>query len=763
MNIKKVSTIILSFVMTVILSTNLVISAESNNNWYSYRGNNTNNAVVDYKTPIKADDAVLYWSSKVGDGYDSSAIGSPILVNDFIVFCAETKIYKMDKNTGEILQSGDMSERSDYNIISPTYDSGVVYVGLSNGTIQAFDFETLQSLWIYKDSLGGQANSPIVCNDGYIYTGFWNSETTNANYVCLSTKDEDTNKSDETKSAEWTYTQKGGFYWSGAYSENNYIVIGTSDGERGYNSKTSTLISFDAKNGRVIDKIENLNGDICSSIAYDNETNRFYFTSKGGSFYSFNTNEIGEITDLKEMQLYNCVSEKAMSTSTPVVHNHRAYVGVSGTSQFTQYSGHGIAVIDIDNWKVAYTAPTKGYPQVSGILTTAYENIDGYSYIYFIDNYTPGQLRVLKDKQGMTSVETTVTESYVSMGKVENVSGCVPVLFTPSGAEAQYAVSSPIVDNDGTIYFKNDSSHMMAVGSKIESIEITKQPNKVVYVEGETFNPDGMVVTANLKNAQTKDISKYITYTNKELSALDSDIDIRYNHLKYGDVFNADGGNEVNVEAKIPETYLDIAVISTNDFNSVDTVINAIDSIGEVTFDSEKNIKKAQLLYENLSSELKELVNNYNVLESAVIEYNTIKNVYDKINLIGKVTIESENLIKNARKDYDNLTNKQKLKIDNYNVLENAESEFMRIKNEKTTEVVTEATTIPTNSTSPTEKVTEKGTSQTITENTSNASNSVNQQAGVVNTGTAENVVLITLSSLSMSVICLKVIRRRKV
>lgn len=759
MDIKKVSALILSFIMTVTLSTNLVISAESNNNWYSYRGDNTNNAVVDYRIPIKADDAVLYWSSKVGDGYDSSAIGSPILVNDFIVFCAETKIYKMDKNTGEILQNGDMAERSDYNIISPTYDSGVIYVGLSNGTIQAFDFETLQSLWIYKDSLGGQANSPIVCSDGYIYTGFWNSETTNANYVCLSTKDEDTNKKDEIKSAEWTYTQKGGFYWSGAYSENNYIVVGTSDGERGYNSKTSNLISFDAKSGRLIDKIENLNGDICSSITYDNETNHFYFTSKGGSFYSFSTSEVGEIIDLKEMQLYNCVSEKSMSTSTPVVHNHRAYVGVSGTSQFTQYSGHGIAVIDIDNWKVAYTAPTKGYPQVSGILTTAYENIDGYSYVYFIDNYTPGQLRVLKDKQGMTFAETTATESYISMGKVENVSGCVPVLFTPSGAEAQYAVSSPIVDSDGTIYFKNDSSHMMAVGSKIESIEITKQPNKVVYTGGETFNPDGMVVTANLKNGQTKDISKYITYTNKKLGTLDGDIAIRYNHLKYGDIFNADGGNEVNVKAEIPETYLDIAVISTNDFNSVDTVIDAIDSIGEVTLDSGKSIKKAQLLYESLSSELKELVNNYNILESAVIEYNTIKNVYDKINLIGKVTINSENLIKNARKDYDNLTDEQKLKISNYNVLENAESEFIKIKNEETTEVVTESVT---NSTNPT-GTTEKGTNQTVTENTTNASNSVNQQTGVVNTGTAKNFVLITLCALSMSVICLKVIRIKKV
>ena len=35
-----------------------------------------------------------------------------------------------------------------------------------------------------------------------------------------------------------------------------------------------------------------------------------------------------------------------MSTCTPVVYNGRAYIGVSGTGQFTPYSGHNITVID---------------------------------------------------------------------------------------------------------------------------------------------------------------------------------------------------------------------------------------------------------------------------------------------------------------------------------------------------------------------------------------------------------------------------------
>ena len=41
--------------------------------------------------------------------------------------------------------------------------------------------------------------------------------------------------------------------------------------------------------------------------------------------------------------------------------------------------------------------------QTSGILTTAYEAENGYVYVYFFDNYTPGKLRILADKPGQTA------------------------------------------------------------------------------------------------------------------------------------------------------------------------------------------------------------------------------------------------------------------------------------------------------------------------------------------------------------------------
>ena len=94
---------------------------------------------------------------------------------------------------------------------------------------------------------------------------------------------------------------------------------------------------------------------------------------------------------LKRLHLSNGSENDAtppMSTSTPVIYKGRAYVGVSGTSQFGAYSGHNISVIDLSAWQVAYSVPTQGYPQTSGLLTTAYEEETGYVYVY-LSTITP--------------------------------------------------------------------------------------------------------------------------------------------------------------------------------------------------------------------------------------------------------------------------------------------------------------------------------------------------------------------------------------
>ncbi len=503
--------------------------------WPLFRKNDENNGVVDVRTPITAEDTVLVWANKLGEGYSGSAVGSPIIVGGYLYTYSGTTIMKVDKETGLILKTGTMVGGSSFAINSASYAEGMIFIGLSNGRVQAFNAETLESLWVYQDALGGQPNCPIAYADGYIYTGFWNYETKQANFACLSVTDEDATKTNEAKLPTWTYTHNG-FYWAGAYVNSDFVLVTTDDGAEGYVTGRGSILSLNPKTGKLIDSLQATNvGDLRSSVCYDEETEAYYFTSKGGDLYQVKVNADGTFTkgSLRRLHLDNgadSASAPPMSTSTPVIANGRAYIGVSGISQFTAYSGHNITVVDLSTFSIAYSVPTMGYPQTSGLLTTAYQDKDGYNYVYFIDNFTPGKLRVIRDMPGMTEVDHSYTtmETYSKNGEEHTIETAY-VLFTPDGAQAQYAICSPIVDEEGNIYFKNDSAQLMRLSSRITELEVTQQPDRTTYSKDDTFDATGLKVTAHYANGATKDVSDYLKYTTDPLTTNDTEITIGIN------------------------------------------------------------------------------------------------------------------------------------------------------------------------------------------------------------------------------------------
>ena len=533
--------------------------------WANFRGTDSNNGITSAKTPVDALGGMLYWASHLGKGWDTGAVSSPILVDDCLVVYAGNHIYRVNKATGAIEASGDMAGTSSFAINGPTYADGILLVGLSNGRIQAFNAKTLESLWIYKDPVGDQPNCPITILNGYAYTGFWNGESKDSSFVCISLTDEDPENEMEEKAATWRMVQNGGFYWAGAYACDDFVIVGTDDGD----AQCSYLYLLDPLTGKVLDFKSGFDGDIRSTICYDDVTKAYYFTSKGGTFYRVKVeakNGSYAITACDGLKLDNGANDPArppMSTSTPVVYNGRAYIGVSGTGQFTQYSGHNITVIDLENWKIAYKVPTQGYPQTSGLLTTAYEQDqdNGYVYVYFFDNYTPGTLRVLRDKKGQDEANYLTSETFN-----DETYQTAYALFSPNGKQAQYAICSPITDSDGTIYFKNDSAFLMAFGRSIEKIEVTTMPQKTKYTTGETFDKTGMVVTATLSDGSTRDVTEMVSAPTEPLTDDITEISLVFgrNQTMYRNLPN---GEAMTVGNEIPaiSTTLQIRVGDTTD------------------------------------------------------------------------------------------------------------------------------------------------------------------------------------------------------
>ena len=474
--------------------------------WGNFRKGDNNLGITNAKTPYAPEDAEILWAVKHGTGW-AAAPGSPIMVDGDIYTYSGSTIRRLNSMTGETVTEGTMVGSSSYSIVPMTYGDGMVFVGLSDGRIQAFNAKTLESLWIYTDELGGQPNCPITYKDGYIYAGFWNSEARNANFACINTIDEDHASATEVKYASWTYTRAGGFYWAGAYVTDKLAIVGTDDGAGGYDTNGAALLVFDRFTGEKLDAHEGIRGDLRSNVSHDPQSDRVFFTTKGGILGNAQIDwDTGKILDYKEVVIKDAQGNaNAMSTCTPSVYNGRIYIGVAGTSQFGANSGHAIAVYDLNgdgSMTKAYAYGIIGYPQTSAMVTTAYAGEDGYVYIYLPYNYTPGGISVLKDRPGQTAPLTTTNSGYSEV-------------FTPAAPLAQYCICSTIADQYGTLYYKNDSCYMMAITSKIESLEITQYPTITENEDG-SITVDGLKAVTKLKNGEERDVSNYVSVVKNE-------------------------------------------------------------------------------------------------------------------------------------------------------------------------------------------------------------------------------------------------------
>lgn len=414
---------------------------ETSADWYNFRNSDVNMGITSMKTPISVEDTELTWVKSLGSGW-SAAPSVQIIVDNSLVVMSNKTLYKLDLSTGEILAQADMVAAPSYGYTPPTYGAGMIFCPLGNGTIQAFDAKTLKSLWVYEDALKGQALSPIAYSDGYVYTGFWNGEAKDANYVCISVTDEDVTNETEAKVATWKHKQLGGFYWAGSVVIGDYVIVGTDDGESG-TTGNSTLYSFDKVTGDVKSTLALTGlGDQRSSIAYDKTSGKVYFTTKGGHLCSAKVDAEGNLSQLKTVD-YN-----AQSTSTPIVYKNRVYFATGSGISATGSKGN-VVVADADTLEMVYAVGLLGYPQCSLLLSTAYEAESGYIYLYSTYNNNPGGISMIKVKPDAAGAdEAELIELYDAEGY------------------KQYCIASIICGKEGTLYYKNDSGNVFAVGKK---------------------------------------------------------------------------------------------------------------------------------------------------------------------------------------------------------------------------------------------------------------------------------------------------------
>lgn len=419
------------------------------------------------KTPSSATDTQVKWSQTVRkEGmwpgfYDTSV--PPIIVNDKLYTALDNKVIVLSRETGEILlESCELAGSVGYSYMPICYGDGMIFVQIGDGKIQALSAETLESLWISEQTdVGGQTLAPITYKDGKIYTGSWSSEVGEGEYFCISVTDENVETEDEVKLRDWSLSHTGGFYWAGAYVTDNYAIFGGDDGAAATTQSDSAILySVNPQTGEVLDKLENLHGDIRSSVVYDASSDRVYFTTKGGMLYQIKVNADGTFDDesLKGLDMGGA------STATPIVYDGIVYTGIQSGANLPEtikVDGPVYVAVDAGNMQVLAAIPVPAYAQANGLLSSAYKE-DGKAYIYTTYNNIPGGIYVIEsvknvDESGVVTITATGSDLYIPGEEMQN-----------------YCLSSLICDADGTIYYKVDSGYIVALRKEDSGKAITE-------------------------------------------------------------------------------------------------------------------------------------------------------------------------------------------------------------------------------------------------------------------------------------------------
>ena len=424
------------------------LSQEVSAAWPSFRGNNQNNGIVSFDIPTSANEAQLLWCKQFGSSW-SDAPSTQLIVDDSLVIMSGTSIYKLDLNTGAVKAQGSLYDGFNWGYTPFAYGEGKIFVSLKSGKVQALDATTLESLWVYSDPLGGQSVSPVVYSDGYVYTGFWNSEKKDANYVCLKAEDEDRTQATEAKAATWSITNAGGYYWAGAVAVGDYLIFGSDDGITAETGGTSMLRCVNKYTGSVISTLSlNGLGDQRSSLCYVPEVGKVFFTTKSGYICSASINaSSGQLSNLASSQ----VRSDSASTSTPVYYKGKLYFGIGAGYEGGEKCRFVVA--DATTLETIASVQAPGDVKSSALLSTATED-SGYLCFYITYNSEPGGISVVKVKNDCESDDDVVIDD----------------LFDASDY-SQYCICSVIASSNGTLYYKNDSCNIFAVGFTDEGRE----------------------------------------------------------------------------------------------------------------------------------------------------------------------------------------------------------------------------------------------------------------------------------------------------
>ncbi len=599
--------------------------------WSSYGKDHNNNAIVDSKLPTSLDDMEILF-----DGQEEKmSANEPIIVGDRVYTARGTKLSCFDLN-GNLISSVDTYTSSDF-FSRLAYGDGKIFVTIK-GRVQAFDANTLKSLWLTPDT-GLQMQSPITYNDGYIYFGGTSgggggSAPTDGAYYCVSTKDEDPKNLYEVKDVTWE-SKTGGYYWGGG------IVVG----DKIYFAGDNGILYVRHLTEDIVYDSYVLGGKVRSVPVYDTATNRLMVaTVDNHTLYAFELNQDGSLN--KETVIKT--DEFGGTLGGFSAYNGRVYLPSGG-----MLSSGPLVVMELDEKAGKFT---KAYEisqiktQSLPLVTTAYATAknDYTVYVYVVD-FEFGVAYCFEDSQGQTEYKEVfkIGNSEIIGGKEHKTT-----TYNSGGFRA---------DPNGNLYFIGGSSWGFPNGGSATTYALT-----IFSSKNADFTAD------DVENAIAL-LPDEISYEDKENVLA---VKARYDALiDQSSVSNAD---------KLIAAVNEIERLTHQRLEDVEEEIEKISD--PVVLSDEKTIETASQLYGALLEEDKALVSGRDILKNAIAALydlkSSVEGLIEKIEQLperDEITLEHTSIVNEIWDAYEALSDSDKEKVTNRQKLLDAKDKLKEL------------------------------------------------------------------------------------
>lgn len=385
--------------------------------WPQHLGNAQNNATTLASTPV---DGKLLWESQCKNpnswgGY----AGSPLLVNGQIYVARDNEVQILNASTGAIEKSQSLASSLGYYSY-PTYGNGKLFVPLGNGQIEVLNASTLEPLFITELMTDGSGNpkyqglSPVYYDeaDDMFYVGLTDASSTGT-FAAYSAEDTDSTKGTETISPKWTYGT-GSYYGAGAVKIEDRIYFCGDDG---------VLVSADAKTGS--DQSTCQLGKVRTSLV----------SAQGFLWAATDDGVLYKVTPGENPQIAGSVSLPASAKTSPIVVGGKVFVA-GGTYGQAGY----LKAFDVNDLS-EIASQTLEDGACYGMLV-APDAVSNEMCVYLTQNNNPGALY---------------------LARLNGNSFTFSTLYQPADSQQNYCMSIVAADNNGTLYYGNDSGVLFAI------------------------------------------------------------------------------------------------------------------------------------------------------------------------------------------------------------------------------------------------------------------------------------------------------------